>query len=597
MTDFEWSVDSDSSNEMELWEEWDTIKSVLERERFEQSAVTPQWKREHFYRNQFPLVLIEKLFGSEDGQTSNEIFESRNFAFVLQNTTTGEPIISQYQSFRTPLDLQEAFCARPPLRLEVGSRGFEPACMRKLVVDRLRRRGDFDPHSMHTKELVFDVDLTDWDDMRACQCSVAQEHELCGRCGHSRDIDSKLTELYGYCECESEEGKLCTKCWCFAKSSMVIMNYLLTQRLGFREVLFVFSGSKGYHCWVLDDHAKYLSEKQRASIANYFLPWNDSTRIQLKNETSAGFVFGSVELEFLEGLFVETVLSEGIFSLAHPKIMDHIARLIEIETYERPAQELFCLMLDSALIENWNTVQTWYKLKAFMSAYLRSDRIQLYLRRIYYAYMFPRIDVPVTTSLKHLTKIPYSLHQTTRLVSVPILSYELMSFDPITCPNVTEVDAIQRNMIEVESEIDFMRNALNSVYYCSKCHPELTFEFVEALNQTFDVHNPKKYVQSFLTWCYRNITKFRLFKDRNALHGHSIRIHGPDANFVTENYDTVTEWLRMLAIESSGYNTQKYELLVLSFLFLLVDKKFIVTSLPESLQAKIAALNLTPLNL
>jgi DNA primase small subunit len=594
MADFEWNVDSDSSNEIELWEEWDTIKGMLERERSEQGAVTSQWKRDHFYRTQFPLVLIEKLFGSEDGQTSNEIFESRNFAFILQNSTTGAPVVSQYQSFRTPLDLQDAFCARPPLRLEVGSRGFEPACMRKLVADKLRRRGDSDPHQMHTKELVFDVDLTDWNNLRICQCSAAEEHEICGRCGRSRDIDSKLTELHGYCECESEDGKLCTKCWCFAKSSMIIMNYLLTQRLGFREVMFVFSGSKGYHCWVLDDHIKYMTESQRCMIVNYFLPWTDPHRLKLKDELHASAMFGETELEFLDGIFTEIMLADGLFTLVHPKSIDIVAQLLDIETYEQPVQELFCLMIDSALMERWDSTQTWYKLRAFITAYLHADRVPVYLRRIYYAYMFPRIDAPVTTKVKHLTKIPYSLHQTTRLVSVPILPYELMSFDPITCPNVTEISAIQRNMLEVEGEVDFMRNALNSVYYCRRCHPEVAEESLSILNGTFDFCNPTKYVRCFLSWCYRNITKFRMFKNRDTLSSHSVKIHGPDTNLITENHSTIANWLQTLAMEQNHYNTQKYELLVLSFLFFLTDKQFIVTSIPESLRAKIAALNLTP---
>jgi len=587
---FEWNADSDSSNEMEPWEEWNILKDMMEREKFEQSAVTPQWRRERFYQSQFPLVLIEKLFGNEYGQCSNEIFESRNFVFVLPDDKGGEPIVSMYKSFRTPVELQDAFREQPPLRVEIGSRGFEPSSMMPVVAEKLASRGDSNPYAMHTKELVFDVDITEWNDLRDCGCIQIKSRELCPRCGKSLTFDSELMERYGYCECGKQPSQLCSRCWCYVKASMVIMNYILSQRLGYKEVLFVFSGSKGYHCWVFDDDVKYYSEAERAAIVNYFVPWADKKRRALKDEVNP--ILGEVQDGFLEGLFLETIVASELFTLLRRKQNLHLNKLLEIKRRSPEVREQFVTLFDAAFIEKWSSLKAWNQVKAFIHAYFPQYEATIYVRRILYAYMFPRIDVPVTAQIKHLIKLPYSLHQTTKLISTPILSYELLSFDPSSCPNVAESDLIEQSMRETESEVDFMRNSLNNLYYCRECHPELSDAGRQLLANKFESHEPLKYIHSFLAWCVRNLSKFRLFRSLDSLCNHTHHKHGSE--IVIGNHATISEWLRQLTLEHGYYNTQQYELLVLAFLYLLMEKKYIITSVPESIQKKMQSLNLIP---
>jgi len=586
---FEWNADSDSSNSMESWEEWDILKDMLEREKFQQGAVTAQWRRERFYQTQFPLVLIEKLFGNEFGQCSSEMVESRNFVFVLPNPKGGRQIVVQYQSFRSPVELQAAFCERPPLRVEIGSRGFEPASIMPVIVDKLSGRGDADPYAMHTKELVFDVDITEWNDLRVCQCIGNRNSDICRHCGRATSLESELVEEIGYCECVEVEAQVCSKCWCYAKASIMLMHFILTQRFGFKEVLFIFSGSKGYHCWVFDDEVKYMSLEQRTAIVNYFTPWTDKKRIGLKDESND--LLGDIEESFLEGVFADTILAGGIFSLLHPKSNWHLADLLEMDTHSEATKENFMALLDLALVERWTASLTWDNVKAFIFCHLPQYRAKAYVKRILYSYMFPRIDIPITSQIKHLIKLPYSLHQTTKLISTPILPYEFLSFDPSSCPNVTDQAAIDQSMQETEVEVDFMRNALNNIYYCPECHPPFSDEDLAVLAGRFESQEPGKYARIFLVWCARNISKFRLFRNLDTLCSHSRRLHGCET--ILCNTSTVAEWLRSLTVENGLYNIQQYELLVLAFLFLLVEKKFLITSLPESIARKIQGLNLT----
>lgn len=581
---FEWRADSDSSNSMEPWEEWDILKDMLEREKFQQGAVTSQWRRERFYQTQFPLVLVEKLFGNEFGQCSSEIFESRNFAFVLPGKEGKKEIIVQYQSFRNPVELQDAFCERPPLRIDMGSRGFEPASVLPVVAHKLKQRGDSDPYAMHTKELVFDVDITEWDDLRVCNC-IREQSDRCWHCGRATSLDSEQVETYGLCECIEVEAQVCSKCWSYARASMLVMHFLLTQRFGFKEVLFVFSGSKGYHCWVFDDEVKYMSQGQRECIVNYFLPWSDKGHFRLKDEVNP--ILCNEDDAFLEGVFMDTIVAGGIFSLLHAKPNLYLAELLEMDTQSANAQEGFMLLLDSALVEKWNAAQTWDNVKAFIHCHLPQYRAKAYIKRILYSYTFPRIDIPITAQIKHLIKLPYSLHQKTKLISTPILPYEFLSFDPSNCPNVTDQSAIEQSMQETEVEVDFMRSALNNLYYCAECHPVLSN--LTVLAEKFEAQDPARYARSFLVWCARNIGKFRLFRSLDALCVHADRVHKREHRLC--NTATVAEWLRELATEGEFYSTQQYELLTLAFLFLLAEKKFIA-SLPTSIVRKIEGLNL-----
>lgn len=88
------------------------------------------------------------------------------------------------------------------------------------------------------REVVFDVDLTDYDDVRTC--------------------------------CKGAEA--CACCWSIARDAVRLLDRRLRTELGFRHLLWVYSGRRGVHCWVADRQALALDDAARAALVAYLGP-------------------------------------------------------------------------------------------------------------------------------------------------------------------------------------------------------------------------------------------------------------------------------------------------------------------------------------
>lgn len=113
------------------------------------------------------------------------------------------------------------------------------------------------------KEMVFDIDMTDYDNVRTC--------------------------------CEG--ARVCQKCWSYMACATHILNNVLTVDFGFKTMLWVFSGRRGIHCWIGDAEARKMNNECRTAVTDYM-------GLPVGNELSGGLELGYPLHPMLERAFI-----------------------------------------------------------------------------------------------------------------------------------------------------------------------------------------------------------------------------------------------------------------------------------------------------
>lgn len=192
------------------------------------------------------------------------------------------------------------------------------------------------------KELVFDIDLTDYE--RTC-CN---------------------------------EKIICEKCFPLIKVSVELLNYILKEELGFNNLAFVFSGRRGLHCWVNDSSSKKYNGIVRGNIVNYF----------------------------------EIVVEKKIYVDKYTEIM-------------RKYESLF--------FDRKVNIDELYKL------------------------FFIKLDKNVTKDMNHLLKMPFSVHPSTFLISIPIDPDKIEKY---CLQNIPSLNDILNNPIILDEHINVAKKWL-----------------------------------------------------------------------------------------------------------------------------------------
>jgi DNA primase small subunit len=96
----------------------------------------------------------------------------------------------------------------------------------------LRKSSAFKPLA---KEICFDIDLTDYDDIRTC----------------------------------CDKANICIKCWQFITMAIKVIDVALRDDFGFKHIMWVYSGRRGAHAWVCDKKARQMDDQKRRAIAGY----------------------------------------------------------------------------------------------------------------------------------------------------------------------------------------------------------------------------------------------------------------------------------------------------------------------------------------
>jgi len=354
-----------------------------------------------YYDRLFPfLQMFRWLSYRNDPKSSSpgvqkDFFLRREFTFVLEGD-----IFCRYLCFRDADELRNQIMSRQPIRMEIGAVFSHPPKNHNTVTK--------DAYKPLERELVFDIDMDDYDEIRTC-CTGA---------------------------------KLCNKCWTFMKVAIKTLQRTLRHDFGFKHLLFVYSGRRGMHCWVCDKPARQLSNEHRAAVADYLsLVAGGVGRVRADVKMNGCEDLHPVVQEsyrICEYYFKDdpngVLLGQDILRKG-----PHLPNILDTMTVaEQDAVSKYMKENPQATSRDiWGQFERLATERARTEkTYKQKQENKLFLKDIVLQYTYPRLDVNVSKQMNHLLKSPFVVHPKTGRVCVPIDPEKMDDFDPAKVPTI-----------------------------------------------------------------------------------------------------------------------------------------------------------------
>ncbi|CAM9768940.1 unnamed protein product [Pylaiella littoralis] len=328
-----------------------------------------------------------------------DFFSKREFSFTIE-----DDVYIRYQCFADQKEFEQQVQKKQPHKIDIGAVfTLPPKARNHLAV----KPGAFQPVE---RELVFDIDLTDYDDVRTC-CSGA---------------------------------KICNRCWSYMTMAVEVMDVGLREDFGFKHILWVYSGRRGVHCWVADDAARALTNEGRGAVADYFsvVAGNDN---QAKKVNVATPIHPSLRraYETLEPLFLEHIITEeGQGLLSDPSRWGKLLATVPEDVREtlhgrwkigETSPEEKWAELNDELDKRFRKQQGNGKRAKAVD---KSSTPEQWRFEVVLEHTYPRLDVNVSKGRNHLLKSPFAVHPKTGRVCVPIDPAKVREFDPFVVPTL-----------------------------------------------------------------------------------------------------------------------------------------------------------------
>jgi DNA primase small subunit len=358
----------------------------------------------------FEWLSYEGLTSSKESQKDQQQFiQNREFCFTLK----GE-IFVRYNSYADEKSLRKDLKTKVPGKIDIGP------VFSHNPKNRLAYGGSFKPVE---RELVFDIDMTDYDDVRTC----------------------------------CDQAKICPKCWPLMNCAVKVLDVGLREDFGFEHILWVYSGRRGIHAWVCDERARKLSDEERSAVAEYFSVFKGVEGGGEKKKTNLSFGSGKrakmhprLEEAYWKVLkpFWEKEFLPAQKLMESKKHFETILSMIPDATVRQKAEFDFnnnkmpTVSRDGDIdVNTWR----WQRIVKAVEDELRGKNTNWDLTRclqtIIFSHVYPRLDAEVSKHMNHLLKAPFCVHPKTGRVCVPIDPSNCDAFDPFSsdAPKVHEL--------------------------------------------------------------------------------------------------------------------------------------------------------------
>ncbi|CAM0140746.1 unnamed protein product [Umbelopsis sp. WA50703] len=341
-----------------------------------------------FYNRFFPYKLYYNWLNYDSTPSRN--FTHREFSFTLASDT-----YLRYNSYADADDLRNDIERLQPVKIDIGA----------VYTARPKEKKTISPKAFQPveKELVFDIDMTDYDEIRTC-CSG---------------------------------GDICHKCWGFMTVAIKVIHAALRDDFGFKHLLWVYSGRRGVHCWVCDERARKLNNEARSAIVAYLEVIKGGAEMTRKVRLPT-LLHPSLtrSLDILRQHFVPLVVEEqGVFN--DPGNWNKVLKIVPDQALQAKLNEQW-ENTEASGISRWDDLRAELE-KGEISKKRTTERLNLLPRDIVFQYTYPRLDDKVTTNINHLLKSPFCVHPKTERVCVPIDPDHCDDFDPFAVPTLQKL--------------------------------------------------------------------------------------------------------------------------------------------------------------
>jgi len=340
-----------------------------------------------YYQRVFPTELVTRWLGYGE---SASFLSRREFCFTL----VGD-IFTRFRSYATEAALKAELVRSGPEKIDVGA-------VYNVAPDKKQT------HTLVTveRELVFDIDMSDYDDIRSC--------------------------------CKGKQ--VCPCCWAWMSTAALVLRDLMENDFGFEHLLPVFSGRRGIHLWVLDTPARKLTDDERNAIVGYCTVIGEKGAINIltdlrfnKPHPSLARVHDAIIAPAFDKLFLTRTVPnpEGEGVIANPNcifespaaalVIYNLLLSLESQTQKAADKRVVGISVVVKEGEVWSS-DLW---ESTMKSVGAAGEWALH-----FAAMYPRLDEKVSTRRDHLLKLPFCVHPGTGRLCTPLEWHSINDFNP-----------------------------------------------------------------------------------------------------------------------------------------------------------------------
>ncbi|MHA1212902.1 MAG: DNA primase catalytic subunit PriS [Candidatus Heimdallarchaeota archaeon] len=321
---------------------------------------------------EIPTKLIQKYYREafDPGDLISIIglstFYRREFAFLLEEGNFMRNI-----SFKTSNNLIK-FMSTKPIRLSYVGAVYEVPPNKNNTIQKIQ---------WASREFCFDLDLNDYDLVRVCGCQGKEQY--------------------------------CANCWSLVQDSAAFLDKTLREDFGYKDIVWLFSGRRGFHGWVRDKEAGILSQEQRNSIINYLTLIKDEKRTQAVEKDLKNVIpLRNRILEMIAKAFFQHATEKELRTVPFKFTGAQIKRLnYNLEQGSQPFSKIYDSLLGT-----------------------KQDRDAIFTHII--RYRFPRIDRKVSIDLRRVLKIPGSVQGTNGKIVCKVDINRIHKFFPENAPTI-----------------------------------------------------------------------------------------------------------------------------------------------------------------